>query len=82
MDSFKRLVTDHTPYTIHKIDGDGNCFFRAVVRHTYPNITRAWEDALSLGLRKRLNTVHSRSHRDTPLFRKREVCPPCSPLRV
>jgi hypothetical protein len=60
MDSFKRLVTDHTPYTIHKIDGDGNCFFRAVVRHTYPNITRAWEDALSLGLRKRLNTVRNR----------------------
>lgn len=60
MDSFKRLVTDHTPYTIHKIDGDGNCFFRAVVRHTYPNITRAWEDALSLGLRKRLNTGSER----------------------
>jgi hypothetical protein len=80
MDSFKRLVTDHTPYTIHKIDGDGNCFFRAVVRHTYPNITRAWEDALSLGLRKRLNTVQLRSYREMPLFSRSR--PPCSPLHV
>jgi len=55
MDAFKKIVVDHTPYKIIKVDGDGNCFFRAVIKHEYPSISRMWEDTLSLGLRKRLN---------------------------
>jgi hypothetical protein len=60
MDSFKKIVVDHTPYNIIKIDGDGNCFFRAIIRHTYPSISRNWEDKLSLGLRQRLNQGEER----------------------
>jgi len=55
LSAFRTIITQHLGYHITNVTGDGNCFFRAVMKHLYPNITKDWEDRLSLMLRKRLN---------------------------
>ncbi len=42
-------------YKMETIEGDGNCFFRAVVRALAPHVPRDHEDMLSLQLRKMVN---------------------------
>jgi len=39
-----------------QVDGDGNCFFRSVVKYFLPRIPKVWENLLSLKLRKKLNS--------------------------
>eukprot|EP01090_Pellita_catalonica_P004089 TRINITY_DN13931_c0_g1_i1.p1 TRINITY_DN13931_c0_g1~~TRINITY_DN13931_c0_g1_i1.p1 ORF type:complete len:739 (+),score=124.96 TRINITY_DN13931_c0_g1_i1:65-2281(+) len=53
IESFRNLITIKASIT--KVAGDGNCFFRAVVRSCAPYVTSEWEDKLSLRIRKKLN---------------------------
>jgi len=62
--AFRTLITQHLNYRITDVVGDGNCFFRAIVKYLYPNITKQWEDRLSLILRKRLNEGLEKKLRD------------------
>ncbi|KAL6069509.1 OTU domain-containing protein [Balamuthia mandrillaris] len=56
MDTFRSLIAEQTVHKILSVEGDGNCFFRAVIKFMYPEIPRDWEDVLSLKLRKKINT--------------------------
>ena len=42
-------------YRVEVIEGDGNCYYRAVVRALTPHVPRDFEDACSLQLRKLVN---------------------------
>eukprot|EP01087_Luapelamoeba_hula_P001351 TRINITY_DN1109_c0_g1_i1.p1 TRINITY_DN1109_c0_g1~~TRINITY_DN1109_c0_g1_i1.p1 ORF type:complete len:790 (+),score=143.82 TRINITY_DN1109_c0_g1_i1:258-2627(+) len=56
MNAFRNAILKYTPYEIVPVDGDGNCFFRAVVRSVYPKLSKSWENKLSLALRQSVNT--------------------------
>ena len=45
------------PYRVESIEGDGNCYYRSVVRALTPHVPRDFEDALSLHLRKLVNDI-------------------------
>eukprot|EP01103_Thecamoeba_quadrilineata_P011134 TRINITY_DN2596_c0_g1_i1.p1 TRINITY_DN2596_c0_g1~~TRINITY_DN2596_c0_g1_i1.p1 ORF type:complete len:373 (+),score=56.44 TRINITY_DN2596_c0_g1_i1:36-1121(+) len=52
-ESFREIMTKF--YKVADITGDGNCFFRAVIRFVFPSIPRDYEDSLSLQLREMVN---------------------------
>jgi len=42
-------------YQLIDVAGDGNCFFRAIVKHFVPNSLQQFENALSMALREAIN---------------------------
>eukprot|EP01116_Phalansterium_solitarium_P016393 TRINITY_DN3810_c0_g1_i1.p1 TRINITY_DN3810_c0_g1~~TRINITY_DN3810_c0_g1_i1.p1 ORF type:complete len:784 (+),score=281.36 TRINITY_DN3810_c0_g1_i1:807-3158(+) len=53
-DSFEELLR-LDGYDLARVDGDGNCFYRAVVLSYLPGIAKMFEDELSLQLRIKIN---------------------------
>eukprot|EP01103_Thecamoeba_quadrilineata_P001023 TRINITY_DN10901_c0_g1_i1.p1 TRINITY_DN10901_c0_g1~~TRINITY_DN10901_c0_g1_i1.p1 ORF type:complete len:592 (-),score=117.17 TRINITY_DN10901_c0_g1_i1:105-1880(-) len=52
--SFKKILS-LLGYVVDEVSGDGNCFFRAVVKSAVSNVSQPWENYLSLVLRQRTN---------------------------
>eukprot|EP01087_Luapelamoeba_hula_P015392 TRINITY_DN4594_c0_g1_i2.p1 TRINITY_DN4594_c0_g1~~TRINITY_DN4594_c0_g1_i2.p1 ORF type:complete len:1051 (+),score=220.86 TRINITY_DN4594_c0_g1_i2:132-3284(+) len=55
MGAFREVVERNSCHDILKVEGDGNCFFRAVIKYHFPEVPRDWEDQMSLKLRQSLN---------------------------
>eukprot|EP01119_Soliformovum_irregulare_P013474 TRINITY_DN3588_c0_g1_i1.p1 TRINITY_DN3588_c0_g1~~TRINITY_DN3588_c0_g1_i1.p1 ORF type:complete len:741 (-),score=228.72 TRINITY_DN3588_c0_g1_i1:756-2696(-) len=53
-ESFLRILEKYF-FRILKIDGDGNCFYRAVIKNLFPNVPKEIENQLSHSLRLKIN---------------------------
>lgn len=53
---FREIIREHSDvYSLVDTEGDGNCFYRAIVKSFTPNIPRDYEDSISLFLRQTIN---------------------------
>lgn len=56
--TFRSVLVQHCwALRLLPVEGDGNCFFRAVVKALTPHVPRDHEDMLSLELRKSINSA-------------------------
>lgn len=53
--NFRNIITRLTKPKVVHVRGDGNCFFRAVVKFIWPLVSQFYEDLLSVRLRALLN---------------------------